>query len=593
MDQNATYIPNTMWRFILFALKPHRTLLLFYILTGIFAMVGHTLMFHYIGKAVDVLASYDGERKDIWPIIQPTLLKIAFYGILLDGILGSRLRNYISIAFNEDILFRLRNQVVEYLSQHSLKYFHNDFTGRISSKASEIANSFASGTNIILKNGVDAVISTMMAIFLFKNVHWIFGLTLFFWAFLFVLIGLMSTKKVHGLSALYSEKRSQMIGHLVDMITNISSVISFSRHKFETEEFRKRSADVKTVILKKKYFVAHLDVVREVLWQILFLPMLLLMIWAWQKNLVTPGDITMVTSLSLVIARYAWNFSVSLVDVYTELGIVEDAIKTLIKPHDITDEISAQHISIKAAPVIQIKDLKFTHDQKNILFRGLNIDIQSEEKIGLVGPSGAGKSTLTSLVLRHYDVEKGSILIGGYDIHDFTQSSLRKNISYIPQDTELFHRSFMENIRYGQPSASDKEVIDAAKKACAHEFIMKTEHEYQTMVGERGVKLSGGQRQRIAIARAILKDAPILILDEATSALDSESEQYIQTHLKTLMKGKTVIAIAHRLSTIASMDRIIVMDTGQIIEQGSHDTLINKKDGLYQRLWKHQSGGFI
>ena len=319
-------------------------------------------------------------------------------------------------------------------------------------------------------------------------------------------------------------------------------------------------------------------------------------IYLWLDDLITPGAIAIVMSLSIRLSGMShwilWEISA----LFENIGVVQDGINTLSVPNVVKDRPNAKNIEVKKGN-IEFRDLHFSYNDNEQVFQGLNLEIKAGEKIGIVGRSGAGKSSLVSLLLRFYDLNKGSIVIDKVDISGVYQESLRSKIAVVAQDTSLLHRSVRENIMFGRPDASEEEMITAAKRAQAHEFILKLRDSagrsgYEAHVGERGVTLSGGQRQRIAIARVLLKNAPILILDEATSALDSEVEASIQQNLSELMVGKTVMAIAHRLSTIAAMDRLIVLDQGEIIEQGTHDELL-KKNGIYTKLWSHQSGGFI
>ena len=319
--------------------------------------------------------------------------------------------------------------------------------------------------------------------------------------------------------------------------------------------------------------------------------MMYILIIMRSKDMVTVGDFAFILTLSLTIVRAVWYLAGQLVKFSKEIGVCKQAINVIQIPHEIQDKEDAKDIKISEGE-IKFNSVCFTYDDDNVVFKNHNIKIKAGEKIGLVGNSGAGKSTFISLILRHYDVDSGSVTIDGQDISEITYESLRKNIAVIPQETILFHRSIMENIRYGNLDASDEQVIVAAKLANCHEFIMDMEDEYNTIVGERGNKLSGGQRQRISIARAILKNAPILILDEATSALDSIAESKIQESLKFLMKDRTTIAIAHRLSTIAGMDRIIVFKNGKIHESGTHQQLLDNDDH-YAELWYMQSEGFM
>jgi ATP-binding cassette subfamily B protein len=313
------------------------------------------------------------------------------------------------------------------------------------------------------------------------------------------------------------------------------------------------------------------------------------MIYLRTIGLISVGDFAFVFGVSLIVAEDIWAATRSLQDFSRAMGDLKSALSILNVPQDNLDQANAQPLVIKS-PTIEFKNVSFGYDGKDSVFKDLNLSVKPGEKVGLVGHSGAGKSSLVNLLLKYFTNKKGEILINNQNINDVTQDSLRKNIAVIPQDTLLFHRTLMENIRYGKLTATDEEVIEASKRAHLHEFIMQLPEQYQSYVGERGIKLSGGQRQRIAIARAILKDAPILVLDEATSSLDSHTEKLIQDSLNFLIedKRKTVIAIAHRLSTLKHMDRIIVLDKGTIIEEGTHNKLIHNEHSLYKKLWELQ-----
>jgi ATP-binding cassette subfamily B protein len=318
-------------------------------------------------------------------------------------------------------------------------------------------------------------------------------------------------------------------------------------------------------------------------------------IWLAATGNASPGDIAATGTVALRIAQMAGWVSFTLMGMYSNLGEVEDGMHTLTPPWTLTDRPDA--VPLRSAAGISFDHVSFAYGRKRGGLRDVTLEIRPGEKIGLVGASGAGKSTLVALLLRLYDTETGSVRVGGQDVRTVTQESLRRAIGMVTQETAMFNRSAMDNIRYGRPDATDAEVEAAARKAKAHDFILGLQDHrgrrgYEAHLGERGVKLSGGQRQRIALARAILKDAPILVLDEATSALDSEAEAEVQAALETAMEGKTVIAIAHRLSTIARMDRIVVLDAGRIVEEGTHESLL-ARGGLYARYWNRQSGGFI
>ncbi len=397
-------------------------------------------------------------------------------------------------------------------------------------------------------------------------------------------------------SKISSEARSALMGRIVDSYTNILTVKLFARPRDEDNYVRDAVDHHIDVFLAAQrvltMFGAILDVMNAML--IAGSGALALMLWRYGK--VEVGAIAMVLPLTFQLTNMSRQIAVRITEIFEDVGVVMEGMITIAKPLQLVDPADAKPLAVHEGR-IEFKDVSFGYGRESGVLEGFNLTIRPGEKIGLVGRSGAGKSTVVNLMLRFFDLEGGAILIDGQDISQMTQESLRSQISVVTQDTSLLHRSIRENIRYGRPESTEAEVLRAAKLAHAHEFILDLEdwrdrHGYDAHVGERGVKLSGGQRQRIAIARVILKDAPILVLDEATSALDSEVEAAIQSSLDTLMAGKSVIAIAHRLSTIARMDRLVVLDHGRIVEQGTHAELI-AHNGHYAALWRRQSGGFI
>jgi len=379
---------------------------------------------------------------------------------------------------------------------------------------------------------------------------------------------------------------------LADTITNHLNIKLFNAFKRETRGYANLNEEVR----KLRFFTWTLDNVFEAGQTLLMIGLEIGIFYFaidfWKQGFLTIGDFVLIQAYLLVIFRQVWNFGRTIRHIYQSLADAEDMTQILETPHEIVDIANAKKLKIETGK-IEFKQVDFNYRQTRKVLNQFNLIIKPQEKIALVGPSGAGKSTIVRLLLRLHDINAGNIFIDNQNIAKVTQESLWSTISLVPQDPILFHRTLLENIRYGKSSASDKEVTKAAKLAHCHEFISQLPDKYNTYVGERGIKLSGGERQRVAIARAILRNAPILVLDEATSSLDSESEHYIQDALDSLMKQKTVIVIAHRLSTIMKMDRIIVIDKGGVIEEGTHQDLLTKPDGIYRKLWKIQAGGFI
>ncbi len=386
---------------------------------------------------------------------------------------------------------------------------------------------------------------------------------------------------------------SEVTGQLADSIVNNINIKLFNGYKFEEKRFKNRLKELSKLIIKSYNLGSIITGLQALLMIILEVGVFYIAVKLWQKGLVTIGDFVLLQAYIFTIFDSLWNIGRYIRRIYESLSDAEEMTEILTKPHEVKDNPSAKPLEVKKGEIVfQNVTFKYGLNTRYIL-QNFNLKIKPQEKIALIGPSGGGKSTIVKLLFRFFDIEKGEILIDGQNIADVSQNSLRESISLVPQEPILFHRTLMENIRYGRRSATDEEVIRAAKLAHCHEFIMSFPDKYNTYVGERGVKLSGGERQRVAIARAILKNAPILVLDEATSSLDSESELLIQDALTNLMQGKTVIVIAHRLSTISKMDRIVVIENGQISEEGKHNELLKASQGTYQKLWQIQAGGFI
>jgi len=421
-------------------------------------------------------------------------------------------------------------------------------------------------------------------------------LPLVIWFFLYLVLMRWTIKRVGPASKISSDARSEVTGRVVDSYTNIHSVKMFAHHDREIEYAREAIEDTRIAFQREMRLYTIMDVALVLLNGFLIVAVVGWALWLWSGGLATAGIVAAAAAMTLRLNAMTGWIMWAVTNLFQNLGVISEGMETIAQPITLTDARDARDLEIKGG-AIEVQNLSHHYGRDSGGIDGLSLSIKAGEKVGLVGRSGAGKSTLVKLLLRFYDAEAGRILIDGKDIANVSQDSLRNAIGMVQQDSSLLHRSVRDNILYGDPLASEDQMIDAAKRAEAHDFILDLQDGegrkgYDAQVGERGVKLSGGQRQRITLARVILKDAPILLLDEATSALDSEVEATIQQTLRTLMDGKTVIAIAHRLSTIAQMDRIIVIDDGQVVEDGTHADLL-AQGGQYAGFWARQSGGFI
>ena len=478
----------------------------------------------------------------------------------------------------------------------SVQFFDNDFAGRIAQKEMQTARAVTDVVVEILHTVLFALASVIGAALMLTSVDVSLAAGLCLWLLAYLGLIRYFMPIIRKCSGARASARAMVTGQIVDTVTNIKTVKLFAHDDHEDRAaleamsvFRDRSLDYGTVASWFRFCLNSLGGV---------LPVMMVggSLWFWSTGSISAGDIAVAGAISLRLSQMTGWVSYTLMTVYANLGEIEDGIRTLSPRHELTDPPDAQRLKVRSGK-IDFDQIHFAYGRDVGGVDNISLLIAGGEKVGVVGASGAGKSTLVSLLLRLYDTEKGAVRIDGQDLREVTQESLRHQIGMVTQETALFNRSARDNILYGRATASEAELVDAAKQAEAHNFILQLQdHEgrrgYEAHLGEQGVKLSGGQRQRIALARAILKDAPILVLDEATSALDSEVESAIQSALERVMRGKTVLAIAHRLSTLSKMDRIIVMDQGHIVETGSHQALLDQ-GGLYCRYWKRQSGGFI
>ena len=528
------------------------------------------------------------DAKNLWTLI-------ALYGVseLWSSVIGWRLVLYLVWTFETAMQRDLYAQCFSKLTNQTLFFHSNKFGGSLVSQTNKLVGAVESFWDTIIWSVLPLVVSLVGSIIVLSTLLWQYALFLLIFSIVFSLVVYYGSKPMAKLTKKEAKSSNKLNGQLADVISNVLAVKSSgaeaTEQKFFTKtvnSWRNSSLDVMRGFLKVSTIYSSINMVIKI-------GAIAFAVYTAQNDLVSVASVYLIITYTGSVAHELWNMNGIMRNYNRIIGNANDMVEILQTPTTLIDKSSSK-LEV-ASGKISMDKITFTHDegQGDTLFHDFSLDIKPGEKIGLVGASGSGKTTLTKLLLRFADIDSGKITIDGQDISEVTQASLRTKIAYVPQEPLLFHRSVRENIAYGRPDATDAEIEEAAKKAGAYDFIVGLKNGFDTMVGERGTKLSGGQRQRVAIARAILKDAPILVLDEATSALDSESEALIQKSLETLMKNRTSIVIAHRLSTIAKLDRIIVLKDGKIVEDGSHDELINKKRGVYAKLWARQSGGFI
>jgi len=501
-----------------------------------------------------------------------------------------RIVNYLSIKIFPEVRLRVFSETFSHVSAHSHQYFQDNLAGDLVNKISNIGEGIES-IFLPMISIANIFFTVLIAVCISYTINIYFSLALIIWAMFFIIISISLSRDIIHYSKDLAQIKSILSGKYVDSLMNIFNVSIFARQAFERSYLEKTSYEVMTKDIALRWKLLKLWTIQGILCALILAIMIFILIFLRSKGDVTIGDFVFIISMTITIIHHIFEIAELISRILEKIGVCNQAISVVCIPHTIVDTASAVPLQIKKAEIV-FKNVNFGYKQNKIFLKNFNIIIPSTQKVGLVGCSGSGKTTFVNLLIRLFDIQEGEIKIDQQNIKHVTQSSLRENIAFIPQNPILFHRSFMENIRYGKLNATDEEVVEAAKKAHAHEFILASHQGYDSLIGENGIKISGGQRQRLAIARAILKNAPILILDEATSSLDSVTEIFIQESLKELMQNKTVIIIAHRLSTLLTTDRILVFDQGKIVEDGTHNTLLTQRK-LYFTLWSAQVGGFL
>lgn len=503
-----------------------------------------------------------------------------------------RVATFAVVRFQTSVMADLSNTSFEYLHGHSVIFFLNRFVGSTVRKVGRMVRAFENITDRIFFNLLPLAVRIVIIVGVLIFWHPLLAAIVAVWTVLYLMASYFFAlyKLQYDVKAAAVDSRAT--GYLADTITNSTNVKLFTAQQAELTGYKKLTDKQRRLYVFSWNLSSYMEAFQGAFMSILEFAVFYYAIRLWQAGTFTIGDFVLIQTYLIQLMSNLWDVSRQIQRVYQDMAEAEEMVDIMNLPHEVVDAPAAKPLTVTRGEVV-FDRADFAYNQSRRVISQLSLTIAPGEKVGIVGPSGAGKTTVIGLLFRFFDVRAGRILIDGQDIAGVTQNSLRKQIAFVPQDPMLFHRTIMENIRYGRPGASDDEVIAAARAAHCDEFISQCPDQYRTYVGERGVKLSGGERQRIAIARAILKNAPILVLDEATSSLDSHVEMLIQDALAKLMRGKTTIVVAHRLSTVNKMDRIVVLDHGRVIESGSHAELLKTDKGLYKKLWELQAGGFL
>lgn len=582
-------LPKTTFKFIYHFAKLQWAKFTLFMLISMMWAVNETVFPYFLKRIVDILQSHQGAPEGIYMAVKGVLILLVLFWIVSE--IFQRVQGILQIYFFPRFRADIREAVFKYVQSHSHEYFSSNFAGNIAKKLADLPTSSQTIIEIVCFQFIAAMTGATIVLIMMWNTKPLFAIILFSWLCIHLGLTALVLRKSDKLWVVHSDAVSTLSGKIIDVFINMMNVRLFARTKYEIKYLKKYQNDEINKAKKAMWYMEMTRVGLGLNGLFLIFGMIFTLLYGWVHQWVTLGDFTQVSMQSFWLLGWIWFISYQMTVFVRETGTIGDSLALVRKGHDLIDKENARPLVVTKGE-IRCENVTFYYQKRRHVFDDLTLTIQPGKKVGMVGFSGSGKSTFVNLILRFYDIQSGRILIDGQNIADVTQDSLHSQIAMIPQDPSLFHRTLMENIRYGRLDATDEEVIKASKLANCHEFIEKIDDGYDALVGERGIKLSGGQRQRIAIARAILKDAPILILDEATSSLDSVTEKLIQDSLNVLMRDRTTIVVAHRLSTLANMDKIIVFHKGKVIEEGTKEDLLKAK-GHFAKLWNMQTDGFL
>jgi ATP-binding cassette subfamily B protein len=543
-----------------------------------------------VQRLIDAAAGLaPGQGQSVWTALAGPM---QFFVLLSIGILAfSRASGAMLVLVGPSLRRRVRSSLYRYLQHHSQRYFMGNFAGSLANRISEVSMGVNHSLWTVLFDFWPVTVTLVISLGLLGSVDVGLAVVLAAWTLGYVVVSYLLAMRCREYAKAFAAARSAVSGKMVDAVTNVMSSKLFARMSHERTYLGRYLDEEVHAARRTFWFMERMRWFQFIATLALQVGMIAYAADLWLEGALSVGSFAMVASLLLLVINDVRNLSRRFLEFFEYIGNITDGVGVIIRPHEVTDAPNARDLVVTRGE-ITFDHVTFAYPGGLGVFRDLSLTIRPGERVGLVGFSGSGKSTFVNLILRLYDLQGGRILVDGQDIREVTQDSLRQAIAMIAQDPVLFHRSLLENVRYGRLEATDLEVQEAAQQAHAHEFIVSLPEGYQSLVGERGVRLSGGQRQRIAIARAVLKNAPILVMDEATSSLDSITERHIQDSLEALMRGRTAIVIAHRLSTLAHLDRIVVFHAGEVIEDGTHAELL-ARGGHYARLWSMQAGGFL